>query len=295
MDALGRFSATVMGLVLVAPLAVAQSVPTTLDESPQTARSMAMGGGLYGGATSTTAIYANPAGMALSHVYHIDASGLYDGAANRWSAGGAIVDSSRAIAAGLAYNYSGFSDTPNGRHTHDARLALAMPVADWMAIGVTARYMDISGTTTSNGVPGQSFSGFTLDAGVAIKPWRFIQLGVTGMSLTNPDTSVTPLSVATGVAVMPIDTLTFTADAIWDLHSWANPQGRFSGGVEFLAGQVPLRAGYAYDEGRGTQVITGGLGWIDQAFSVEAAIRQEVSGGNQTTLLLNVRYFYRLM
>ena len=282
-----------LAVALYSGVAAAQGVP--LDELPQTARSMAMGGGMFGAATSTTSLYANPAGMALTRLYHIDTSGLYDPTASRWSLGGAVVDSSRTVAAGVGYTYSSISDSPDGRRTHDARLAVAMPLTDGIALGVTARYMDITGTSTGNTGPGQAFSGFTLDAGLAVHPARWFSAGVTGFSLTNPDTTVTPLSVGGGLALMPVETLTLTADVIYDMHSYDHPHGRYSGGVEFLAGQVPLRAGYVFDDGRGTQAVTGGLGWIDQAFGIEAAVRQEIVGGHQTTMLLNLRYFYRLL
>lgn len=182
MDALPRFVslAVGLGLALGPALATAQGVPTTLDETPQTARSMAMGGGMIAAATSTTALYANPAAMALARLYHIDASGLYDPVASRWSAGGAIVDSSRTVAAGVAYHYNSFADSTNGRRTHDARMSVAMQLTEGVALGVTARYMDITGTSTGNLGPGQAFSGFTMDAGLALKPWRWVSLGLAG-------------------------------------------------------------------------------------------------------------------
>jgi branched-chain amino acid aminotransferase len=45
--------------------------------------------------------------------------------------------------------------------------------------------------------------------------------------------------------------------------------------------------------GRLRITVTGGLGYVDTAFGVEAAVRQDVAGASQTTLMLNIRYFYR--
>jgi hypothetical protein len=42
-------------------------------------------------------------------------------------------------------------------------------------------------------------------------------------------------------------------------------------------------------------MVTTSLGYIDQRFGVEAALRQEVSGGSQSTILLNLRYFHTLL
>ncbi len=86
---------------------------------------------------------------------------------------------------------------------------------------------------------------------------------------------------------------------MWDLTSFADgPRARWSGGVELLASRVPLRLGYTYDDVRAdhaVHLITAGIGYIDQMFAVEGALRQEVYGGSQTTLLLNLRYFHRLL
>lgn len=268
----------------------------TAPETPVTARTMALGGGTHAIAQSTSSLYVNPAAMSMSRVYHVDSSVLWDPSVGRWSFGGAVVDSTRTVGAGLAYHYSLLDgDTRN----HDVRIALAATLTEGVSLGVTGRYLDYVGPATANGVRGSAYSGFTVDAGLALKPWSWLSLGITGYSLSNPDTALSPLSIGGGVAVIPTDTLHIVADTVWDVTTFADgPRARWSGGVELLARRVPLRLGYTYDTiraDRAVHLITAGLGYIDQMFALEGALRQEVSGGSQTTLLINLRYFHRLL
>ncbi len=291
---LARSLCCATALALVPSVALGQV--QTAQETPVTARTMALGGGTHAIAQSTSALYVNPAAMSQSRVYHVDSSVLWDPAQGRWSFGGAVVDSTRKVGAGLAYHYSLLDgDTRN----HDFRISLGAALAEGVSLGVTGRYLDYVGAPTANGVRGSAFSGFTVDVGIALKPWSWLALGVTGYSLSNPDTALSPLSIGGGIGIIPIDTLHLVADTVWDVTSFADgPRARWSGGVELLASRVPLRLGYTYDDIRlnnPVHLITAGLGYIDQMFAVEAALRQEVHGGSQTTLLLNLRYFHRLL
>lgn len=268
----------------------------TAPETPVTARTMALGGGTHAIAQSTSALYVNPAAMSQTRVYHVDSSVLWDPSTDRWSFGGAVVDSTRTVGAGLAYHYSLLDgDTRN----HDVRVALGATLTEGVSLGVTGRYLDYIGPATANGVRGAAYSGFTVDVGVSLKPWSWLALGVTGYSLSDPDTALSPLSIGGGIGIIPVDTLHVVADTVWDVSTFADgPRARWSGGVELLANRVPLRIGYTYDGIRrdnAVHLITAGIGYIDQMFAVEAALRQEVSGGSQSTLLLNLRYFHRLL
>ena len=284
--------AAALALIPSAALGQVQSAP----ETPVTARVMALGGGAHAIAQSTSALYVNPAAMSQSRVYHVDSSVLWDPSQGRWSFGGAVVDSTRTVGAGLAYHYSLLDgDTRN----HDFRIALGATLTEGVSIGVTGRYLDYVGPATANGVRGSAYSGFTVDAGIALKPWSWLALGITGYSLSNPDTALSPLSIGGGIGIIPTETLHIVADTVWDLTSFADgPRARWSGGVELLASRVPLRLGYTYDGVRlnnPVHLITAGLGYIDQMFAAEVSMRQEVYGGSQTTLLLNLRYFHRLL
>src|SRR5258708_33603676 len=63
-----------------------------LGDTPN-ARAVGMGGALDALGVSTTALFLNPANMALARVYHIEAIGAFSPEAQRVTAGGAVVDS----------------------------------------------------------------------------------------------------------------------------------------------------------------------------------------------------------
>ncbi len=266
-------------------------------ETPTTTRMMALGGNAQAAAQSTSGLYSNPAAMSLGRVYHVDSSILYDPTVNRWAFGGTIADTTRMVSAALSYNYS-LLDGSDSRHNHDVRLGLSVLLTEGVALGVTGRYMNYDGTASTNTTLGTAFSGLTVDVGAVVRPATWLTLAVTGYSLTNPDTALTPISVGGGVAVTPIEALSIIVDNVWDLRTFSEPRMRLNGGAEVMLGHVPLRAGYLYDDTRlngPVHTITGGVGYVDTAFGVEAAVRQDVAGASQTTLMLNLRYFYRAM
>ncbi len=266
-------------------------------ETPTTTRMMALGGNAQAAAQSTSGVFSNPAAMSLGRVYHVDSSILFDPTVNRWAFGGTVADTTRMVSAALSYNYS-LLDGSDSRHNHDVRLGLSVLLTEGVALGVTTRYMNYDGTQSTNTRLGTAYSGLTVDVGAVVRPASFLTLAVTGYSLTNPDTALTPISVGGGVAITPVDVLSIIVDNVWDLRTFSEPRMRLNGGVELMLGHIPVRAGYLFDDTRlngAVHTVTGGLGYLDTAFGVEAAIRQDVAGSSQTTLMLNLRYFYRSM
>ncbi|MBL8603806.1 MAG: hypothetical protein JNK72_17905 [Myxococcales bacterium] len=280
--------ASVLGFALVSLAA-----PVRAQELPVTTRTMALGGGTYGSAMSTAAVYANPAMMGLARTYHIDSNGLYSPNNSRWMLGGTVVDSTRRVGAGVSYNYGSVED--EDRSNHDARLALSLALGDSVALGLTGRYLSVG--APNNGQSNVAFSGFTLDAGLAVRPIRALTLGVTGFSLTSPETRISPLAVGAGFGLNLGEALNLVGDSYWDFQTFGEARARWSGGVEVLLGQAPLRLGYAWDDTRGAQpvhVLTAGIGYLDPVWGVELSMRQEVAGGNDTTLLVNLRRFVQV-
>jgi len=56
-------------------------------------------------------------------------------------------------------------------------------------------------------------------------------------------------------------------------------------------GLVPLRLGYAFDQGRKTHALTGGVGYLDQRFGIQLSVRQLLSRHKDTTLFASIQYF----
>lgn len=284
---------------LLAPT-LARAQVQQASEATVTPRIMGLGGSGHALSSSTSGIFVNPGAMGQTRAYHVDSSVLFDPTTDRWAFGGAVADTTRdKFGAGLAYTFNTVSGSDNPHDSHEVRLALSVNLAESIAIGVTGRYIDFGGRNSTVAAPrGTNYEGVTLDAGVFFRPIRMLTLGVTGYSLTNPATALAPLALGAGVGLFPIENLAFVADAFIDFGTFSTPRVRWSGGAELMVQRVPIRLGYAYDDTRlsqGAHMVTAGLGYIDQRFGVEAAMRQEVSGGSQTTLLLNVRYFHSLM
>lgn len=296
-----------MSRSLALPLFVAAlalpSVAAAQEQESSTAtvttRTMALGGSGHGISSSTSGIFVNPAAMGQTRAYHVDSSVLFDPSINRWAFGGAVADTTRErFGAGTAYTFNTISGGENAHESHEFRLSVSANLAESISLGVTGRYMDFGGRTSANGRVGTRYEGVTVDVGALFRPVRMFTLGVTGYSLTNPDTAASPLALGTGLGFFPIENLAFAFDAYINFGTFAEPRVRWSGGAELLVQQIPIRVGYTYDDTRLTNpvhLVTAGIGYIDQRFGVEAAMRQEVSGGSQTTLLLNLRYFHTML
>lgn len=283
---------------LLAPtLALAQE--QVASEAPITPRMMGLGGGGHGISSSTSGIFVNPAAMGQTRSYHVDSSVLFDPSVDRWAFGGAVADTTREkFGAGLAYTFNTISGSDNPHDSHEVRLSLSVNLAESIALGVTGRYFDYGGRAATNTRRGTLGDGFTVDVGVFFRPIRMLTLGVTGYSLSNPSNSLTPLALGAGLGFFPIENFAVVADALIDFGSFDTARVRWSGGAELMVQRVPIRVGYAYDDARwsnAVHMVTASLGYIDQRFGVEAALRQEVSGGSQSTMLLNLRYFHSLM
>jgi hypothetical protein len=73
---------------------------------------------------------------------------------------------------------------------------------------------------------------------------------------------------------------------------------RAGGGVEYLvADRVPLRAGYLYDslqkggDTTGGHHFSAGLGYFSPRYAFDLGLRQRLSGGLETVLVLGFRIF----
>jgi hypothetical protein len=77
-----------------------------------------------------------------------------------------------------------------------------------------------------------------------------------------------------------------------DTTTWERTTVRLNGGGEVLLGDhVAARAGYRWDQGAETHAVSGGLGYIDPRFAVEASVRQTVSGPSATTIVFGLTLY----
>ncbi len=260
----------------------------------ETTRGLALGAGARASAVSSSALAYNPAAMALAPLYHVESQVQFSPAYGRWAFGGNVVDSmTNKLAAGMSFIGTMGGDG-SGYSGMDGRVGLAFPIIDSLAIGVSGRYLsygregDAPAGVDQDAPVGQ---GFTMDGSIALS-LDIVRIAAIAQNFIDIGSLLAPFRAGGSVALLIGDYFTISADALADLTSFVNPEALVGGGLEFLAGGiVPLRVGYRYDSGRAVHSITGGLGYVDQKFGVEMAIRQDVGNTDNTELMLSLRYF----
>jgi hypothetical protein len=282
----------------------------------ESARMVGMGGALRALGNGVTGIYLNPASVALTRVYHLQALAQFWPEARRQTYGAAAVDSATGrVAAGIAGQYGVLDPDGVDRKWTDVRLALAYPLSDQLYVGVTGKYLKLREngfarpgfglpppSLASSGLPEDAIvDGVTFDAGIAVKPTDALFIGLLGTNLTNPGNGYQPTMFGGGVGYGTND-VSLEADVVADFTTFTNADGssrtniRAMAGFEFLAGDhYPLRLGYRYDKNQSTHAVSGGIGYIDPQFSVDFAIRHTVGAkdpfGPVTTFVIDLQYF----
>jgi opacity protein-like surface antigen len=281
----------------------------------ESGRSAGMGGAVRALGSAMTGAYSNPANIALTRVYHLQALAQIWPEARRQTYGAGAVDSVSGRVAGAIVGQYGVLD-PDGvrRRWTDVRVALALELSDRFYVGVTGKYLKLRDT----GVPRAGFGlapslaaaglvdqstvdNITFDAGVTVKPTEQLYFGVVGTNLTNPGHGFQPLSLGGGIGYGSSD-VTLEGDFVADFTTFTNEQGqsrttvRAMLGFEYLAGDhYPLRLGYRYDQGQKTHALSFGLGYIDPQFSVDVAVRRTVAGSDPyapvTSIVIDLQYF----
>ncbi|HEY8090840.1 MAG TPA: hypothetical protein VIF09_23420 [Polyangiaceae bacterium] len=275
-----------------------------LGEIPN-ARAVGMGGALNALGVSTTALSMNPANMALARVYHLEALAGYSPEAQRQTYGLAIEDSvinAQHLSGGVVATYNQFDPSGMNRTWTDVRVALAIPIGDYIAVGATTRWLRLN-QNVSAGPFGRSypsdgaassplFDGLTVDLGATASISGF-RLGVVGHNLTNPNTPLAPTEAAGGLGYAN-DWLALEVDGLLDFTTWGGTRARaMAGGEIFLADRYALRLGWRYDAGTQINAASAGLGYIDPRWSIELGMRHDLLGAHSETLgVLALRYFY---
>jgi len=280
----------------------------------ETARSLGMGGATRALGNGTTAVFSNPANMALTRLYHIEAIGQFTPEVTRVLGGGAIVDSitsSTRIAGGLAFT-GGILD-PDGvdRGFIDARAAAAYPVGERVFLGLGGRYLRLiqdgfgplddaagarysavsGGLVDAGGKRMPSVDTFTFDAGITIKISDKVHLGVAGQNLTHPGHGLLPTTVGAALGYGTED-LSLEVDGVVDFDSWRQVTARLMAGGEYLAADhYPIRLGYRFDQGAGVHQLSGGFGYIGQELAAEISVRRTLSTTiNATMITIGLTY-----
>ncbi|HSC87217.1 MAG TPA: hypothetical protein VLC09_08110 [Polyangiaceae bacterium] len=298
-----RFLATAASLATFAWAQAAAADPSALPPEVgynygevETPRMTAVGGATRATGIGTTALFSNPANMAAAQVYHVTAMAQIHPEAARQSYGGGIVDSvisSSGVAGGVGGLWNQQDPEGVNREWTDFRAALAMPIADVLFVGASGRAFAMSQrglgplgqSYVSGGIPDSSIiNTFTFDMGATLRPVPEFSIALVGHNLTNPDTALLPLMGAVALGAHTKD-FALGADAVLESRTFGEAMVRFQGGGEVLIADVlTLRAGYRFDQGLATQALSGGLGYVDRRFSVDASVRRSVVGYEYTAI-----------
>jgi opacity protein-like surface antigen len=282
----------------------------------ESGRSLAMGGATRALGNGVTAIYQNPANMALTRVYHLQALAQIWPEARRQTYGASAVDSATGrLAAGVAGQYGVLDPDGVDRKWTDARLALAFPLSDRLYAGMTGKYLKLRENGFARpgfGLPPPSVAssglgteaivdGFTFDAGITAKPSDAVFIGIVGTNLTNPGHGFQPTMFGGGIGYGTND-ITVEGDIVADFTTFTNADGstrtnvRAMAGFEYLAvDHYPLRLGYRYDKAQSSHALSAGVGYIDPQFSIDVGIRHTVGSqdpfGPVTAVVIDLQYF----
>ena len=261
-------------------------------------RSLALGGAQRALSYSLGGLFANPANMASTAVYHLGGLAEIWPEADRFSYGGGAVDSivnSKGLAGGIGGTVSRQDRDGIDRQYNDLRFALALPFQDKFFVGLGGRFLWLSQdgpgplgrSLASTGLAKERIvTGFTFDAGITIKPAEGFSLAVVGNNLSDPGTGFQPLSAGGGLGYS-VKEFGVESDVVFDFTTWDRTTVRAMGGAEVLVGEsVPLRLGYRYDEGADSHAISGGVGYVDRSFAADMAVRRVVSGDKATAIVL---------
>lgn len=267
-----------------------------LPDTMETARTMAMGLGARASASSTSALATNPAGMSIGQHYHVESAVVYEPQASRFTTGGGLVDShSGPINMGVAFRYI-HGNGDNGHGGYDGRLALGLPLGDHFAIGLTGRYVSFWREAQEDSDPFAEH--VTFDAAIRVSPIPGLHIAALGYNLIDVGSSLVPMQVGGSVSYTIDNTFTLAFDGLADLGTFRDvqdnilPEAVLGAGAELFTGEVPIRAGWAFDSGRDLHYVTAGVGWMNNDVGVDVALRQAVTGDDLNTwVLASFRYF----
>ncbi|MBI5488894.1 MAG: hypothetical protein HY905_16290 [Deltaproteobacteria bacterium] len=242
---------------------------------------------------ATSAMFINPAGIAMGQVFHTEGWWGYSVNLDRHVAGVAATDSTTPVAGGLGFTYTYTGIEAEHNNFYDLRTGIAMLFADMLAVGLNLKYMRVDygeGVETPDG----SLNDFSMDAGALFTYDRFF-LGVAGTNLTNLDHPMAPLALIVGGGLRLGPTrFEFDATLDWSTYDEVAPMGQkyAVGGEILIADAYVIRAGYRYEDIPDVHGIAAGVGYVSSAVALDFGFQQDLSGQRSDSRLgLSFRYF----
>ena len=212
------------------------------------------------------------------------------------------------------------------RTGHESGTTLAIPIGQRLTLGASLKYayyslraqlgQDVAPPGQSaadsridreNSVDlGSTGSVVTFDFGMTLRPFAGLHVGVVGQNLW-PHGYELPTLLGIGLGYQVGDRLLLAVDTVINFtgneacsdmtqttcnETTRRTTVRVGGGAEYtIAGKVPLRLGYLYDDNLRAHHATMGLGYVskDSGFALDVSVRQRVAPGSETVLLFGIR------
>lgn len=275
-----------LAALLAAPAARAE--PTTGLREFTSARGLGKAGASIGFAGDTDALHANPAAISFFPHFNLSLGGLINAPQRSYVFSVEAVDSkinqdeAVPVSGGLGYLYYVTGEGFEARKGHVVNFALSVPLyADLAFVGVTARYLKISGAYVTNAV--------TMDAAVMVKLAEVIGISAVGYNLIPINSLEARRAWGFGVAVGKETAFHVSLDARLDQNDQGEVKPTFAIGGEYLiADLVAPRLGYVEDMLRGTHNVAAGVSLQYQGFALDLGYRQAI-GGDEKTVAIALR------
>jgi hypothetical protein len=244
-------------------------------------------------ATGDTGPQLNPSGISLMRTYQIEGAYQYGKTAGSNDVRLSAVDSTSGFNLGGALNYTYHHEPSDGASQSDHLFgaSLSFPFADKIFVGGTAKYLRFADAADT------THSGFTFDAGLTVRPVSLLSVGVVGYNLRDFGISWMPRGVGGGVAVIPMPTLLFLFDTVYE-KVYGDPvrstATHYMGGGEFsFSSAGAIRAGGGWNGLTKNGYVAGGVSVLSgEIGALDAGLRQDVSGQNKTTIVgISARLF----
>ncbi len=258
-------------------------------------REIAVGEAMRGGATGSSAIGMNPAGLPLNRELVFEGGYGYRPSDSASLIGVSACDSTNVMPGCFFYDYAGSSPELGGmtgkRRSQVGGLAISRPFLPRVLIGATTKYFSFE----SDSMAEPDASGVAFDLGTTIRVTELINVGFSGQNLyVSNKTPQHPRAFGGGVHARPLPSLAFSFDMRWKLEG-DNKSARYGGGAEwFLRGKqngYPLRIGALRDNGTDATYVSGGIGFSSLKWGVDVGARKQVKNGDETLILASMRFF----
>ena len=246
------------------------------------ARAYGMGGAWRALGVGAEAGTGNPAALAAFPTYRIEMTGAWDWVGQDAFGMVSLADSSTsALAAGVSYQLISLGKGSQRATAHLNTVAAAVPISSAFLLGVSTRYLVMSGARQANAITG--------DAGILFRPAPAFALGVSAHNLIdtrNPELT----RYFTAHAGVLAGLLSVAADVRADFTTNNRTTLTYSGGLEYILGQTfPVRAGYTWNGFTRASELGVGIGLLTPGGGLDLSYSYDFGGERGRMLALTFK------